>query len=288
MVTPWGRGAAGWGRGGVVCACAQWGRGAGGWEEGPCVRMGVRVYPHVCAPRCPRPQLSASFDTGVCPTPPTSPTPPASPTEVYRGGAVSRRTVTAAPTAPAALPGAASGAGPAVPGPAQGRGCAAGRPPRPRRRRWGLGLTLCPPGADPQQGEERAELRTAGAGLRGGVSPAAARREPAARVPHGELPRHPGGPGRAHPPGPGGGRREAGRGQRPGQDRPRGGWAPGCGLTARFCSRRATSSCGRGLRARGCPGRATTAMSSCSATTWWSASPRGIPAPTPSAMSSGT
>lgn len=204
MVTPWGRGAAGWGgpAGRVcgpthVCMRAQWARGAAGWGRGAvvcvrelvcaCVRAcavgqgcgwlgggavrahGVRVYPRVCAPRCPGPQLSASSDTGVCPTP------PASPTEIYGGGAVCRRPVAAAPTAPAALPGAASGAGPAVPGPAQGRGCAAGRPPRLRRRRWGLGLTLCPPGADPQQGEERAELRAAGAGLRGGVCPAAAR-----------------------------------------------------------------------------------------------------------------
>lgn len=136
-------------------------------------------------------------------------------------------------------------------------------------------------GADPQQGAERPELRAAGASLRGGVGPAAASGEPAARVAHGELPRHPGGPGRAHPPGLGlrVQRRALGRG----------GWTPGWAwLTSADCSPRATSSCGRGRRARGCPGRATIGTSSCSATTWWSASPGGTRAPTPSATSSGT
>lgn len=182
---------------------------------------------------------------------------------------------------------------------------------RPACRAAGGGLTLCPPGADPQQGEERAELCTSGAGLRGGVGPAAARGEPAARVAHGELPRHPGGAGRAHPPGRGcwdAGRRVRGsgrglgraasRGRVRGLQADRGGclraavggrfWA-GCvgwGLTSG--SRRATLSYGRGHRGRGCPGRATTATSSCSVTTWWSASPEGIPALTLSAMSSGT
>lgn len=65
-------------------------------------------------------------------------------------------------------------------------------------------------------------------------------------------------------------------------------WAPGTELTESQMLPRATSSCGRGRQAHGCPGRATIGMSSCSATTWWSASPDGIPAPTPSAMSSGT
>lgn len=151
------------------------------------------------APMCtllPPPPPSLALLTLPCPL-----LPPAAPTEVHRGGAVGRRPVAAAPTAPAALPGAARGAGPAVPGPAQGRGCAAQPPPRPGCRAAGLRPDAVPPGADPQQGEERAELCASGAGLRGGVRPAAACGEPAARVAHGELPGHPGGTGRAHPPG---------------------------------------------------------------------------------------
>lgn len=102
----------------------QWGRGAAGQGGGRCVS--VRAVGQGCgqpgrrqAPMCtplPQPPGPPALLTLPCP-----PLRPAAPTEVHRGGAVSRRPVAAAPTAPAALPGAAGGAGPAVPGPAQGR-----------------------------------------------------------------------------------------------------------------------------------------------------------------------
>lgn len=138
----------------------------------PCAHVRVHQYP-TREPSGSPPLVTVAIENAHARPHPRS----AVPTEIHGGSAVSRRPLSAAAAAPAALPGAASGACPAVPGPAKGTWPLRGRLPWPWRAGgwWGPGLTLSLQGADPQQGEKPSELRAVGAGVRRGVGPATAR-----------------------------------------------------------------------------------------------------------------